>query len=198
MSFRYSKSCHRTLIVLLLLGGTLGSARAERNLNLVLSYRPLDDEQFWDSARVHSGYGLAFNFTRGFFPLHLEVGLSGSSHGGFLDFDNPRARLREISVGAVGIWRGGHTARPFIGGGWNYVDAKLELQAGLGNPISSDSDSSSGTYLHGGIYWAHDEDGRRFNLGLDYRRVWGTEMEIFGVATDADYQELGVLIGAGW
>ncbi len=194
------------LIVLLLLGCTLGSARAETNLNLVFGVRLLDDEQFWQSADLQiATIGLEFNITRRSWPLRLEAALHYGERGGFLNFKNQGSDLKEFSVGAVGLWRGGRKVRPFIGGGWTFLRAAFfepdpnccdqEILPGV-----SESDTSSGVYMHGGVYWTRSREGKRshLNLGLDFRRVQGTEVELFGVVTDADYNQLSFFVGKGW
>ena len=59
----------------------------------------------------------------------------------------------------------------------------------------SDDDTTVGVYVNGGVYWRL---GKRFNIGIDGRIVTGTSIELFGARGDANYGQLGLILGFGF
>ncbi|HEV8700888.1 MAG TPA: hypothetical protein VGV60_06415 [Candidatus Polarisedimenticolia bacterium] len=85
-----------------------------------------------------------------------------------------------------------NTARPFLGGGLTFVEAQADVESVLGD--ADDSDDTTGAYLEGGIFWRL---GTMFNLGIHSRIVEATDVTLFNVDGDADYYQIGALIGFG-
>ena len=56
----------------------------------------------------------------------------------------------------------------------------------------SDDDVSFGLYVRGGVTWVFDGG---FGLGLDYRKLVGTDVSLFGVDGDADFDQFGLTFG---
>ena len=71
--------------------------------------------------------------------------------------------------------------------------ADARVDSALGD--RSDSDDTNGIYVEGGVYWRL---GKAFNLGVHGRLVEGTDVTLFDQDGDADYYQVGALIGFGW
>ena len=182
-----------------------GWASAEGNVNFVLGGRGLDDD-YWRPTEDHGAFGINFDFAKESWPVSLALGLHGSAGSEDLFEDCHRcdsqpyrgeteieATVGELSVGV--LWRPetGHKLRPYLGGGLAFVSAEKESRLRFGGV--SDDDESTGFYLNGGLAW---RIGRHVNGGLDARLVTGTDVTIFDEEGDADYVQLGVLLGYGW
>jgi hypothetical protein len=93
---------------------------------------------------------------------------------------------REASFGIRKSF-GTRKARPYVGGGLAYVDAKVDPSG-----AASDSDGSFAGYFHFGFDVPVTPS---FLLGLDIRVLHGSELEIAGLDTDADYAQVALKIG---
>lgn len=81
---------------------------------------------------------------------------------------------------------GSEALRPYLGGGLSWIESEVES-----GPLTDDDDSL-GLYLHAGIdAWVTPN----VSLGVEYRLLLGTDMDVFGVETDADYEQVGVTLG---
>lgn len=80
--------------------------------------------------------------------------------------------------------------RPYLGVGPSFILADISgEESGF---TVSDDDTSIGLYFRGGVTWVFDGG---FGLGLDYRKVVGTEVNLFGVEGDADFDQFGLTLG---
>ena len=131
-------------------------------------------------------------------PINIALGYYESQDSGaranfpILGDVDMEGNVSEWSVGIYKKWEAG-SARPFLGGGVSFVDAEAEVESILGSV--DDSDSSNGVYLEGGIFWRL---GEVFNLGLSGRIVEATDVTLFDIEGDADYYQVGALLGFGW
>lgn len=193
---RCMAACRRILpgIAALLLST---AAFAGGDLNFVYGTRSLDDDA-WDPTDDQEVYGATIDFGAKGWPLHIAVSYFDSDDKGELasfpilgavDLDS---ELNEWSVGVRRTWKPGN-ARPFLGGGLTRIDADADVSSALGS--TSDSDSTEGLYLEGGVFWRL---GEAFNLGLHGRLVEGTDVTLFDQDGDADYWQIGALVGFGW
>lgn len=159
------------------------------NLNFVLGNRSLPDDN-WDRLDSQTVFGATVDFEIKGWPVELEGCLQGSNHTENVFGADVKGQVHEICFGAHKRWdlKTGKM-HVFAGGGLANVTAKIE-GAGV-----SDSDSSLGEYIHGGIFWRL---GHRFNLGFDGRVLFGTDITLFRLSGDANYSQLGVLLGFGW
>lgn len=187
--------------VLLLLGFfSSGAVLAGGDANFVLGARGLD-EDFWAPDENQGVLGVTVDFGRKDWPVHLAAGafVSGAeettrlSGFGFSGTGKFTASVGEISFGVMKIWLPSDNVHPYIGGGAALVSAHAELE--ISGVSVDDDDGSLGAYAQGGVFWRL---GRKFNIGVDGRLVAGTDIDLFGVSGDADYAQLGIVLGWGW
>ena len=173
------------------------AARAGGNLNFVYGQRSLD-EDFWEPTEDQAVLGLETDFGGDNWPVTIAVGYWRSDDDGTLSnfpILGPvelEAELSEWSVGIHKVWKAG-IARPFVGGGVSFIDADADVSSNFGE--LSDSDDSNGVYVEGGIFWRL---GKVVNLGLHGRLLEGTDLTLFDIDGDADYWQIGGLLGFGW
>ena len=184
--------------IVLAMGATATPALAEGNANFVLGLRALDDDD-WEPVEEHVVFGVTVDFGKEDWPIHLAAGYMGSrseEEEAGLDI---KATVSELSFGVLKVWDSSNT-RPFVGGGLAALNAELEVDIpgffGFpgGASVTAD-DTSLAFYAQGGVFW---RIGSRFNIGFDARALFGSELEDAGVETDADYFQLGLLLGWGW
>lgn len=165
------------------------SSESITNVTLVLGSRELGDEFFWQPLDEQDNIGIEIDtYTPG--SLGFEFGLhladaSESVLGVPLESDT-----LELNFGGRKTWGqdlGG--LHPFVGGGAALIVTTIDI----GNGFLDDSDGGLGFYLHGGAYYTI---GDSFNLGFDYRKLFGTDIEFTGfVPTDVDYDQLSFTVG---
>lgn len=167
------------------------------NANLIVGKRSLDDDAFWEPLEEQNVYGVNVDWAPEDWPVHLQFGASLSSDDGqvsrsgeTIDAD---VEIRELSFGLVRIWEGHRLLRPYLGGGLSTVMA--EIDATLGSESESFDDDSFGFFVNGGLYLRF---GERFNVGIDGRILHLTDLSLEGESFDADYLQLGLLLGWGW
>ena len=167
-------------------------ALAEGNANFVLGGRWLDEDE-WEPVEEQGVFGVTVDFGKESWPINLAAGfmVSGSEEDfGAVDIEGS---ITEFSFGVLKTWKEG-TIRPFVGGGLALVEAEIEVD-GPGGASASDDDNSGAIYGQGGVYW---RIGPRFNIGGDVRVLLGSDVEIGGVDREADYFQIGLLLGWGW
>jgi hypothetical protein len=167
------------------------------NANFLYGTRSMNDDA-WEPTDDQEVYGLTVDFGGKTWPVciavsYLESGDKGEVASfpilGSVDLDS---ELSEWDVGVRKIWTV-KSVRPFVGGGLSLIDADADVSSALGS--TSDSDDTQGLYVEGGVYWRL---GQAFNLGLNGRIVEGTDMTLFDQDGDADYWQVGALLGFGW
>ena len=185
------KVLHRWLMASALLA-LATPALAGGNANFILGSRGLDKD-FWEPVNGQFATGVTVDFGKMEWPIHLETGImvSVGYEEDFLAADITGS-VSELFFGVNKTWEMGVT-RPFIGGGLAAVGAGYEID-GPGGTIDDD-DGAGGVYFHGGVYWRLKS---RFNIGIDGRFLVGTDVTLFGVEGDADYLQLGMILGWGW
>jgi hypothetical protein len=169
-------------------------ALAGGNANFILGGRGLDKD-FWEPANGQFVIGAQVDFGKMDWPIHLETGMQVSVGGeeDFFGTADVYGSVAELDFGVNKTWELKGPARPFIGGGLAAVGASITIEAPL-NDIDDDDDSG-GAYFHGGVFW---RIGSRFNIGIDGRVLVGTNITLFGEDGDADYAQLGMILGWGW
>lgn len=169
-------------------------ALAGGNANFFLGSRGLDKD-FWSPINSQAAFGASVDFGKKGWPIHLETGFYGS--GGYKEnYNGPldiTGSVGEIFFGVNKTWMTHGSARPFIGGGLASVSASYKFSAPGGD--TEESDDSGGVYFHGGVFW---RIGNRFNIGVDGRLLGGTHVTLFGNDGNADYGQLGLVLGWGW
>ncbi len=189
------------LLTVITLACTVGMVHADGNANFVLGARALDEDD-WEPVEDQGVFGVNVDLGRDPWPVWIDLGFHVSAaeedfrdpffFGGHVDLT---ATLAEFSVGVVKTWRvSGGNVRPFAGGGLAAVTAEVEFD-GPGFGDVDEDDTSGAIYGRGGVYW---RIGSRFNLGVDARILMGSDFDIGGVDFEADYFQIGVLVGWGW
>jgi hypothetical protein len=188
------KSLPRWLVLALAITFLTTPAMAGGNANFVLGSRALDKD-FWEPVNGQAVFGTTVDFGKKEWPIHLETGLlvSVGVEEDFIGASDVFGSVAELDFGVNKTWKLKGPARPFIGGGLASVGASYTIEA-PGDDID-DNDSSGGAYFHGGVFW---RIGKRFNIGIDGRFLVGTNITLFGVDGDADYAQLGMILGWGW
>ena len=59
----------------------------------------------------------------------------------------------------------------------------------------SDDDTTFGFYVRAGVQYVFDGG---FGLGLDYRRLMGTDVTIFDVDADLDFDQIALALSFGF
>ncbi len=203
------RSFLRFLALCLAISASWSAAMAERNANIILGARFLDE--FWDPVDIQLSMGVNFDFGKKSWPIHFAVGLQFSfAEKGECDeviFTGTTTicvppdqtegdgEVLELTFGIVKIWNAGKQVRIFLGGG------AASLYAEIGNEVAgiSDSDTSQGVYANAGIYWRTGDDiGPQHNYGAEMRILKGSDIRFFGAEGDADYFQIAFLAGWGW
>lgn len=140
-----------------------------------------------DKERV---YGLDFDSFAAPSGHGWECGVNfASSDGSYMGVDG-RSRTTELYLGYRRTFLTQvHGVQPYISLGVTRMHAKMEL-----GPMNSD-DSAWGLYGRIGINWELTD---RLRVGLDYRRIVGTEIDAFGLGIDSDHDQLAACVGWGF
>ncbi len=158
----------------------------------------LDDRTFWGDVNRPASFGIEVDVRETDSAVGLELGFSLARDGDvFLNFGSDRSNSTFIEVyGGVRI-TGDFLPRkrlhPYVGVGATVILAEIERVAG---PISTGDDNVTlGGYAHAGCYYNLS---RVISVGVDGRMVFGTELDMFGGKTDADYEQLAFILGIGF
>lgn len=165
------------------------SERPESLWGVLLGGRSLDDDVAWDE--IESPIVLGFEGGNVGDPLGYEFGLSLAADSTTEAGVDVTDRFLELFAGGRLIFGEGRFL-PYLGAGVALVAAEVEGESS--GFSTSDDDASVGFYGHGGVLF---EVGSDFYLGLDARLLTGTELDIFGIETDADYAQLALVFAWG-
>lgn len=165
------------------------------SLHVLLGGRDLDQDT-WGAFDGQGAVGIEFDSRPSNSPLGFEIGMQASTRSRrirqpgldpVLD-----ASVGEIYAGPKLTFELGPegSIRPFVGAGIGALRGRLESYDGTFFDV--DSDGSLLGYVHGGVYYsAHSA----FNVGVDARYVYGTDVDLYGSDGDADYFQVGLLFG---
>ncbi|MFQ5653270.1 MAG: outer membrane beta-barrel protein [Planctomycetota bacterium] len=168
--------------------------RTTGNVDLLIGGRTLDAESDWDPVEEHGVFGVGVDIRGPGWLIDLEGGVVGSGATEDVLGIDVEARVAEVYLGvrkAIEF----DTIPIVVYGGVGPTLISAEFDAAIGGLGVSDDDSSLAGYVHAGIYWRILQ---RVNLGLDFRGVFGSDLELFGVDTDADYSQVAFLLGFHW
>jgi opacity protein-like surface antigen len=136
-------------------------------------YEPVEDQ-------IALGVGLSHEPPGSF--VGWELGLIGSyDEDDVAGFGDIESSTWELYGGVRKTLVRGEKVRPYVGGGVSLVGVRYEV---LG---FDDDDSSLAAYAHAGVEVAVSPG---FALGLDLRGLFGSDIDLFGVDTDADSTQL--------
>lgn len=181
---------------LLLLGLPSGSAvpaaaqgndvPSEQSITFYAGARTFDEDDY-EPVEEHGLLGIEFSDETAGNAFGYEVGLQISG-----DEDEVLGVDVEAVVGEVygGLHKtfGSGRLRPVLGAGLSFVTAAIDVGG------ADDDDSSLAGYAHAGLGLAL---GSNLTLGFDARVLFGSDLEIAGVETDADYGQFALFLGIG-
>ncbi|MFN0009116.1 MAG: outer membrane beta-barrel protein [Planctomycetota bacterium] len=166
----------------------VSGAERENRLGIYLGQRQLDEDE-WSPLDEQPMFGLEYSRETQGDTVGFEVGIMGSA-----DEDTVAGSDVEVSTGEFygGIRKtfGEEVFRPYVGAGLSLVNLEVDT-SGLGD----DDDASAAFYAHGGLAILASE---ALLIGLDLRFLIGSDIEIAGVDTDADYVQLALFLGIGF
>jgi len=162
---------------------------------LKIGGRSLDDDKFWDEVDHPFTIGAEFAFRKPESTFGPEFGLSFAVDG------EDRAALDTVAtffeayggLRATGDFGPGKRIHPYAGAGLVGILADERHVAGASK--IDDNDVTLGGYAHIGVYYSIS---RLIHIGVDGRIVFGTDLDLFSTSTDADYEQLTFIIGAGF
>ena len=176
--------------------GPAGTTKAEgghQSVSIYLGERGLDKGD-WAPVEDQTSLGVQYSAQGTEAKLGWEIGFFASSDDTTINFMGTpfdvKGSTTELYGGASKTFgESGQTVRPFIGGGLTFINAEFEASAlGL---TASDDDNSIAPYIHGGLSFAISDSA---SFGIDLRKVIASDVELFGVDADADYESFSVLI----
>jgi hypothetical protein len=184
----------RWLMIALAMTSVAAPAMAGGNANFILGTRGLDKD-FWTPVNGQFVIGAQVDFGKMTWPIHLETGIQVSvgAEEDFIGTADVYGSVAELDFGVNKTWEMKGPTRPYIGGGLAALGASYTIEAPLGD--IDDQDGGGGVYFHGGAFWRL---GKRFNIGIDGRFLVGSKITLFGEEGDADYVQLGMILGWGW
>jgi hypothetical protein len=164
------------------------SSPPDDRFSIYIGQRNLDDDDY-DPVDKQTTLGLEFAHEPAGSAIGWEVGLMGSGQDDEISGVDVEGRTGEI-YGGIRKTFGQGSIRPFVGGGISFIRSKVHVD-GLG----SEDDTSPAGYFHGGVLFLASET---FALGLDLRVLFGSDLDLGGFDTDADYAQLALFLGVGF
>jgi hypothetical protein len=167
----------------------------DKNLDISLGYRKFGSGVF-NAADNHVAMTLKYDFGGKIIRPVVGLGYSSSEvkNNNFAIFQprDDEADVFELSAGFL-VSRFDKALRPYFGAGVAWISVDIELvEPGA---VVSYHDSDQGFYLNTGFIRTVGK-GHPVNVGMDIRYLTGTEIEIQGRTGDADYFQIGFLVGA--
>jgi hypothetical protein len=160
-----------------------GSA-ARNRLTVYFGQRSLDDGDY-EPVDEQAAFGLEFA-RGGQESIGWEFGLMGSRDEDEILGVDVEATTGEL-YGGVRKEFGNSTVRPYVGGGVSFINSEVEVSG-----IGSADDTSVAGYLHAGVAFQLNDI---IVLGLDLRGLFGSDLELAGFDTDADYTQFALFLG---
>lgn len=185
----------------------ISPALAGGNANFTIGQRSMSDDA-WEDVEVEDqpAFGVTVDFGPDSWPIRLAAGYYISAkeeelYDAFIGDADATGVVAELTFGVRKTWEVAGNTRIFVGGGAAAVITGLEVDGSNGS--FDDSDTGTGFYAQGGAYW---RIGSRFNIGLDLRGLFGTDVELedlfnatsISIEGDSDYFQAGILLGWGW
>lgn len=168
-------------------GDELDSAEKENRVNVYLGGRQLDEDDY-DPIDRQGVLGIEFARQAHGAGIGWEVGVQAGAKKEDVGSTDVEGTTRELYAGLRKTF-GDSIVRPVIGVGAALINSKID-----GNG-QDDDDSSLAAYAHLGIGADVSPD---VTLGLDLRILFGSDLDLGGVSTDADYGQLAFFIGFGF
>ena len=189
------------LLALLLLpcGGCASARRGPQFIprsafEFLIGARYLDDDTYGDEVDGQAALGFTYYTIPNDWPVELEFSLqyAGWDDGSYEHDPTVESTNLELSAGLRRVFGPpDRELRPYLGGGVAWVDADLDDDF-LG--ISGD-DSSFGYYLHAGVVMPA---GGMSYWGIDFRALFGADLDLGFAGDDGDYFQIGFFWGFGF
>jgi opacity protein-like surface antigen len=145
-------------------------------------WEPLDDPYVFEVVFERRSPGSILGFELGTSLAYDDTTISG--------FDI-ESRSLELYGGLRATWELAQgRLRPYLAVGPSLIHTDLSIEDGFDS--DSDSDTSLGLYARAGINWVFENG---FGLGLDYRKLFGTDLSLFGASGDVDFDQFGLTLG---
>lgn len=184
------------------------AAAAQGHVHFLGGMYTLNDDDETDPLDDLTQVGAQVSFGPADWPVMLAVDLlfatgddstTESGGPGFSADIDIELDVTELAVGVRKIW-GESSARPFIGGGLDFVQADATFDVTFRTPLGSvsfdedEDDNAIGLWVQGGVFWRL---GSRFELGGQVRYNTA-EVEADGEDIDVGGFGYGVILGWGW
>jgi len=167
------------------------------NVQFLIGQTYLGD--FWSPLDEPAAFGIEVDFGPSKSLVHVAMALSGA-HDSATVTSPFFGELGSVAVGYLEFSAGflihpvrKAPVRPYFGAGALRMIAATDSGANAWN--GGESDQSFGFYGNAGIFF---KVGDHFNIGFDGRIVRGTDIVLFGIEGDADYEQINMLLGFSW
>ena len=153
------------------------------------------DEDDWEPVEDQGVIGLEVNVGKTGSFVSGEFGIAYSSEDD--DAFDPILGQVDLTAEFLEVYGGVRFSpptgdiRPYLGVGVSLINADLEVDVPFVGSASDDDTSAAG-YIHGGVLFLV---GGSFELGLDLRYLFASDLEFGGVSGDADYLQLAFVFG---
>lgn len=162
---------------------------------LKVGTRVLKDDTFWSEVDRPLAFSAEIDYRRPDSAIGAEFGFGFAIDAKDRAAVDTVGKFYEIYGGIrfTGDMGPDKQIHPYLGVGLTAIVASERHVAG---PVDDDdSDIATGAYAHIGAYYSIN---RHIHVGIDGRVVFGTDMELFGIDTNADYQQLSLIFGTGF
>lgn len=161
------------------------TASRDNRIAIYLGQRNLDEDDY-APVDEQATFGVEFARETPGSLVGWEVGIMGSSDDSTVAGFDVTGTTAEF-YGGVRKTFGSGRVRPYVGGGLSVINSEVEVSG-----VGKDDDDSLAGYAHVGV---SVDVTAAFFLGLDLRALFGSDMSIAGVSTDADYAQLALVLG---
>ena len=159
----------------------------ENRFALYLGQRSLDEDD-WEPVEDQLTLGFDYSHEAAGSAIGFEVGLFASGDDEEVAGADVEGPTLELSAGIRKTFAEGSRIRPYLGAGVAVINAEAEVGG-------SDDDTSLAGYAHGGLGYQISDT---FVIGVDLRVLFGSDLEIAGVDTDADYGQLALVLAVAF
>lgn len=172
------------------------TAQADNSGNISLLYSQKSMEKWQNDLKELPAYGIEGDIAMGSLPINLWLGISSGkdsgksvSQGLTITVDTNQT---EMYVGARTYLQFVPLFTPYVGVGISTVKADV---SGNSNGVStSNSATTTGYLLNAGVLFKIGV----FHIGGDYRVLSGTSLDFAGAYSNANYSQVGIVVGINW
>lgn len=159
-------------------------------LSFLLGMRSLD-EDYWEPLDEPIALEAIFEWRMRESPFSIEFGMAlGYDETTIMGVDIDNSTLELYAGLRASAYLLDGSLRPYLAAGPSLLFT--DLTAEQGGISVSDDDTSIGLYARAGITYVF---GNGFGLGLDYRKLMGTDISLFDAEGDSDFDQFGITFG---